>query len=618
MTFYKFSEYLSKLEATSSRLEMTAQLADLYRALSNDASINDASEKLVKNHDEIVHASYLMQGTLVPQFESLEFQLSIKMVLRVLAQIEQELSPISVESQDLFGQSISTELSETAYEKVTKEYKQIGDIGNFAFELLTKYAEKNQTNFSLSINDVFEKLVKIAKVSGEGSQEEKVNLLLGLFKKLEPLSSKFVARIIIGKLRLGFSIQTIIDGLSVSVVGSKNHHDLLEECYQKKADIGILSKEYLALANTTKDETALAKLMKEKYSVTSGIPVVPALCQRLNTAQEIIDKMGTVLAEPKYDGLRLQIHFKKTVEGVVVKAFTRNLEDATHMFPELNNLVKDLKCESCILDSEAIGYKKDTDELLPFQETITRKRKHDVLEQSEKVPIRFYVFDCLEYNGESLIDQELLKRKAVLHELFEDRDYLKFSEYIQTSDPILLREFHEEKLSLGLEGVVIKKTDSVYQSGRKGWSWVKIKEEEGNKGKLKDTLDVVVMGYYFGRGKRAGFGIGAFLVGVLDDGENIKTIAKIGTGITDEVLKILKEKGDELSVPEKPANYFVNDALKPDVYMRPELVVEVAADELTNSPNHTAGLALRFPRLVKFRNDKNWTDATKVSELSGF
>ena len=363
-----------------------------------------------------------------------------------------------------------------------------------------------------------------------------------------------------------------------------------------------------------------AKKLDEKYQVRVGIPVVPALCQRLNTAKEIIDKMETVIAEPKYDGLRVQIHYSRKGfdDGSHVRAFTRNLEEVTYMFPELLDLSDALKTDECILDSEAIGYNPETGELLSFQSTITRKRKHDVGEASKKVPIRFYVFDVLYSGNESFLEKPLRKRKDLLKGLFKNNRIIIFADYIVTTDDIELHNFHEKKLEEGLEGAVIKQIDSGYQSGRKGWSWVKIKEAEGTYGKLKDTLDLIVMGYYFGRGKRSKFGVGAFLVGVLDDKQDVKTIAKIGTGLSDDQFKELKFRGDELSTSEKPKEYEVDKNLFPDVWMKPELVVETAADEITKSPNHSAGVALRFPRLIDFRDDKNWTDATTIKELDNF
>lgn len=609
MQFSKLSDYLEQLEQTPSRLEMMYKLSDLYKELSTE---------------EITQASYLMQGSLVPRYLSLEFQLSVKMVVRALTKIYSQNQKLKQRESSLFGEvdpsftySLSTDLK-----TVTKMYKTSGDVGIVAKKILEKL--NRNLDKSLSIVEVHEKLKEIAMDSGSGSQDRKVQKLVDLLSELDPVSAKFVGRIVIGKLRLGFSAMTILDALSWAAVGTKEHRKDLEVAYQKRADIGELSKLYLEISQNIKNNSdQLIKELHSKYLVVVGTPLVPALCQRLNTSQEIIDKMDEVIAEPKYDGLRIQIHYSKRGfenddSGIKIKAFTRNLEDVTHMFPELEIVTNELKCDSCILDAEAIGYNKESGKLLPFQETITRKRKHLVAEQSSKVPIRFYFFDLMFLNSRPLLKEILLKRKELLRGIFIDSDTLMYTPTITTTDPKVLRDFHNEQLGDGLEGAVMKKIDSVYQSGRKGWLWVKIKEEEGARGKLKDTLDLVVMGYYYGRGKRSKFGIGAFLVGALNDNQEVKTMAKVGTGLSDDQFRDLKKRGDALEVNEKPNIYEVAKALIPDIWMSPELVAEIAADEITKSPNHTAGVALRFPRLVKFRDDKSWNDATTINELDKF
>lgn len=625
MQFIKLSEKLEILEKTNSRLEMMYQLSDLYQNLEeNDVKIS----------------SYLMQGSLVPAYLSLEFQLSVKMVVRALAQLHCEYATDSAESMGLFGDSGNS----ASIKQLTKNYKENGDIGIVAFNTISSWKESCQVNVdvSLNIDEVYDKLVEIARESGSGSQDRKLQKLTELFKLSDPVSAKFIARIVIGKLRLGFSAMTILDALSWAVTNSKIHRKFLELAYQKRADVGELAQVYLHLAKeelggeklfedgdavkkidteklSTKFDSIIKKL-DEKYEVAVGIPVVPALCQRINTAKEIIEKMGTVIAEPKYDGLRVQIHFSKKgfEDGTHVRAYTRNLEEVTHMFPELNSLGDSIKTDDCIFDSEAIGYDLETDELLPFQATITRRRKHNVGEASKKVPIRFYIFDVLYSGSSSLLKNKLRDRKDVLKDVIAENRTIKVADYIVTSDPKDLHDFHEKKLEEGLEGAVIKQINSKYQSGRKGWSWVKIKETEGASGKLKDTLDLVVMGYYYGRGKRSKFGVGAFLVGVLNEKQEIKTIAKVGTGLTDDQFKELKNRGNALEIDKKPVEYEVTKAIIPDVWMRPELVVEIAADEITKSPNHSAGVALRFPRLISFRDDKNWVDATTIKELDNF
>ena len=587
MLFSKFATALEELEHLSSRIDMTERLAQLFLELD-----------LV----EVAPASYLMQGSLVPSYQSLEFQLSTKMILRTLAKVK--TSFITGQTTTLFGE----EDTSSVQAELEKRYKHMGDLG----KVTAGWVQPHQSDLTLA--QVYEKLVALAHISGTGSQDEKVLLLSQLLDVVDPISAKFIVRIILGKVRLGFSAMTMLDALSWAVVGDKAHRTQLELAYLKQADIGFLAETYLK--DVAKSKSSLKDVLSE-YSVKAGVPVVPALCHRLNTSQEIIDKMGEVIAEPKYDGLRVQIHFKRSgfEDGSKVRAYTRNLEDATHMFPELNELEHAVSADSLVLDSEAIGYDNESEELLPFQETMTRKRKHNIVAASEKVPIRFFVFDILFRDGVGFLEKPLRERKDLLEEVFNTKSTFIVAPFVITKDSVLLREYHEDQLAKGLEGAVIKKVDSDYQGGRKGWKWVKIKEEEGASGKLKDTLDVVVMGYYAGRGKRSQFGIGALLVGVLDSDEQVKTIAKIGTGLTEKRLVSLKEACDKIRVSEMPTMYVVADALTPDVWVQPDVVIEVAADEITRSPNHTAKVALRFPRLITVRTDKSWQDATTVEEL---
>lgn len=577
MKFQQFAFHIDQLTNISSRLQITAHLATLWQQLDTT---------------EIAPVSYMLLGRLAPTYINLEFGLSTKMVLRSLARLQSN-------DTDLFGQVSN----ESQLDLLTNKYKQLGDIGLLAAEVIaTKSSE-------LSINDVFSRLKIIAETSGEGSQEKKLALLANLWNLLDGISAKLVARIIVGSLRLGFSEATMLDSLSWSIYGSKQDSKNLELAFNKKADIGLLAASYLTPNSNRERDSVL-----QKYGLSLGIPMQSALCQRLNSAEEMIAKMGEVFAEPKYDGLRVQIHIDKSTPNPTIWAFTRNLENVTHMYPELQQVAAQLQVQNCILDAEAIGYRPETGELVPFQETMTRKRKHNISATAADLPLKFFIFDILYLNGQQTVDAPLTERKKLLAEIVVPNKTVLVTDYILTSDPATLTKFHAEQLRQNLEGMVVKQANGVYQSGRKGWLWAKIKEVAGTKGKLSDTIDVIVMGGYFGRGKRNQFGLGALLVGVPEK-EEVLTVSKIGTGMTEAQLMELKKLLDHIQVAEKPTEYKVVADLKPDIWVRPDLVIEVAADELTKSSKHTAGLALRFPRLLKIRTDKNWTQATSLSEL---
>lgn len=567
MQFSAFSRALQSIESTTLRNQMTVELAEIFKSL---------------DKDEVEPACWLMLGRVYPQYEGVEFQFAEKMLVRAVAQA--------------YGREISA---------VTKAYKSSGDLGATAQELASgKTSDK-------SIKEVFADLRALAAESGGGSQDRKVQLVVELLKSLDSLSVRYIVRIILGRLRLGFSDMTMLDALSWVRNGDKSDRKILEEAYQNKHDIGKLAAAYL---------THGAEALKH-FEIELGIPIQPALCQRLKTPQEMIEKMGKVFAESKYDGTRVQIHIAMD-RPWRVRTFTRSLEESSAMFPELEEAVGAFGKHELILDCEAVGFDPQTGKLLPFQETITRKRKHDIAEISKKVPLRFFVFDILFLDGKSLLGSPLNERKTILSGVFANAKNHELghlfieSAFIVTEDPDELRAFHKQQLDAGLEGAVIKQYDSVYQPGRRGFSWVKFKEEETQTGKLSDTIDAVVMGYWYGKGKRTGFGVGAFLIGVMGPDGQILTLTKVGTGLTDEQWKELKTRCSQAVSADKPKDYVVDKLLIPDVWVDPKIVVEVAGDELTKSPNHTAGLALRFPRLVKFRDDKSVAQITTKKELA--
>jgi DNA ligase-1 len=342
------------------------------------------------------------------------------------------------------------------------------------------------------------------------------------------------------------------------------------------------------------------------------------LAARLNSTTEMIKKMGEVSVEPKFDGLRIFIHFKRfpIKSGTsFIKIFTRNMNAIPlDTFPELKEVGKFIKADEAILDSEAIGVDEKREMFLDFQKTIQRRRKHDIAKNSSEIPLQFQVFDIVLFNGKSLINTPYIERREILKKAVTSGSLLRIDENIITKDPEVIKKMHAKYLSMGLEGVVVKKANAGYISGRTGWNWVKMKEVEGKNGRLSDTIDCVVMGYSVGKGKRSGFGIGQFLVGV-KDGDIYKTVTKVGTGLTDAQFRELNTRLKKLSSHEKPKEFDVDKNLTPDYWVIPSLVVELAADEITVSPNHTAGLALRFPRLINFRDDKRADQATTIEEL---
>ncbi|OGH39385.1 MAG: DNA ligase [Candidatus Levybacteria bacterium RIFCSPLOWO2_01_FULL_37_26] len=606
MTFSTFSNYFEKLEATSSRLALIDILSDLFKHSSKE---------------EIDKITYLIQGRIAPFFEPVEIGMAEKTVASAIA--------LAYESKK---------------EEVLKLYGRLGDMGLVAEKLArgpvapsshpmssvagflraldgistpVKQASSfvrssSRTTPRLSVLEVFEILTKIAKTSGEGTVEKRQTLLSDLLKKLDPISAKHLVRIPLGNTRLGIGDPTILDGLATAKLGDKSKRKLLEGAYNRTSDLGLIAKTLFG--------QGLQAVQKLKVQV--GKPIRSELCERLPTPEKVVEKMLKVNAQLKYDGFRVQIH----KDGNKVTMFSRNLENMTHMFPELiEGTLKQVKAKTAILDTEALAYQKESEEFLPFQETTKRRRKHNILEMAKTLPLRAFVFDVLYINGKSLIDTPLIERLEVLKKIVKTDDILIPSIGKILENPKDLQLMLDDAISKGLEGVVVKKIDSLYEAGGRNFNWVKLKRHSS--GELQDTIDCVVLGYIFGKGKRTAFGAGALLVGVYDDkNDEFVTVSKIGTGLTDEEWREIHKRADRIKVDHKPAR--VNAVIVPSVWIKPEIVIEILADEITRSPIHTAGsavaesgekepgYALRFPRLVSFRGgDKRAEDATTVKEL---
>lgn len=591
MTFKEFAKYIQQIELLSSRLQITEILANLFNKCTPD---------------EYEKAVYLLVGRLTPKFEILNFGMAEKMVIRAIAQSLQ------------IGQS-----------DFTKKYKKIGDIGETTLEY--KKTQSSMFETELSLTSVFCKLDKIAKSQGKGSQDTKISLFSSLMQELDPLSAKYVVRIPLGVLRLGFSDMTILDALSWMCKGDKSLRPMLQKAYQVHPDLGIIGKKL--------KEAGINAVYDIKPDLFT--PILMMRAERLSSGIEIIDQIGECAVESKFDGFRLQVHKK----GDIVRLYTRSLEDTTYMYPDIvEGVKKEIKVSNLIIEGEAIGYDIKKGTFLSFQDTVQRKRKYGIAEKAIEIPLKLFVFELLYLEGENYVSQPFTKRRQALASIIKlDKDYsnnsILIAEEKKVSNPEEIETMFDRAISKGLEGIIAKKLNGTYEPGARGWNWIKFKRSYSSK--IEDTIDCLVMGYDYGKGKRTKFGIGAFLVGVYDSkDEKYKTIAKIGTGLTDDEWTALQKSCRELIVKTKPKDYEVDKIMEVDVWVLPELVVEIRADEISRSEVHTAGrtmkqtdfssrreiskaayevdiagFALRFPRLERFRNDKDAHDITTIEEL---
>jgi DNA ligase-1 len=563
------ADYFQRIEATSSRLDMTYLLAELL----GQATAQEA---------EII--SNLLLGQLRPPYVGTQFNIASKNLIKVIVVLQNE--------------------SES---EVKEKMQQLGDLG------LVVASGGWSPKDILSVLDVYNRLDTIERIHGVGSSDDKNSQLVELLEHCDPISAKYIVRIILGKLRLGFSDMTLIDALSWMHKGDKSLKNALEHAYNMSADIGLIAK--------TLKESGIEGI--EAMQVHVGIPIRPAAAERLPTAQAVVDKLGHCVAQPKLDGFRLQIHLDKSGDQPQIRFFSRNLIDMSHMFPDLTAAVAQLPVKNIICEGEAIVYDPNTKLFLPFQETVKRKRKHDIEEVMEEFPLRVYLFDLLYLNGKSLMPETHMMRReqllAVMDDYHNETVQVIDERFITTGKELL--HYFQENISAGLEGLVVKRPDSVYTPGKRNFNWIKLKREE--EGHLDDTIDCVILGYYFGEGKRADFGIGAFLVGVYNsENDMFQTIAKVGTGLKDDDWRELKRICDQMVLYGQPRNVSCAKELTPDVWVSPEKVCMIRADEITLSPVHTAnktedhlGFALRFPRFMGYRFDKSAKDATTVDEM---
>ena len=558
MLFSDLAASLDRLEATSKRNELVAILAELYQASSVE---------------ELAPVTYLVQGRLAPFFVPLEIGLGERLIIAAVA--------------DAYLLS---------KEEVASRSRSLGDLGSAVAAL---FSEGRSAPAPLNVVEVHARLTEIAGLSGSGSQTRKLSLFAGLISELDAVSAKHLVRITTGKLRLGIGDPTVLDALSLAQAGDRSLRPVLEGAYNRTSDLGFIA--------TTLWQSGLSAVAD--LSVTVGRPLRPQLAERLPSPEAVIAKLGLVGVQPKYDGFRVQIH----VSGSSVSLFSRNLENYTEMFPELVAAARSLPSSSLILDGEAIAYSPESEEYLPFQETMGRRRKLGIEEFAVRAPLRAFIFDVMYRDGVDLTPLPYSERFEMVKSLVDGSDRLLVAPLTQTDSDVVLREQLLENISLGLEGVVCKRLDSPYQAGARNFNWVKLKRNTS--GQLNDTIDVVLLGYYHGRGKRVELGAGALLAGVYDAAaDTFVTITKIGTGLSDAAWRELYERVRPLEVPHQPAR--VNSMLVPDVYLEPAIVAEVLADEITPSPRHTAGLALRFPRIVSFRSaDKRPEDATSLTEV---
>ena len=597
LQYRELAACLDDIGSTTKRLEITKYMSDFIRAV------------LKKSPASLAQCLYLSINKLGPDHDNIELGVGDSLLIKAIAQ--------------------STGRTP---EKIKKDFKDSGDLGDLA--MAAKGAQKT-LGFGakpkpLSVPDIFETLRKIADCKGNGSQQERVNLIKGLLIRAVGSEAKFIIRHCQGKLRIGMSDKTVLaacaHAFAQTVVGpdgvgtdrqfrggadkakEKAEH-VLKQVFCSLPDWGVVLPVMIEAGDKWEE------VLPEKCFLTPGVPIHPMLAKPTKGISEVLDRFAGVdfTCEYKYDGERAQVHL---LEDGTVKIFSRSSLDDTHKFTEVVESFASCVADgvtSCIIDSECVAYDLEKQTILPFQDLSKRKKK---LAEGEKqtIAVALFAFDLIYLNGKSLIKETLRERRELLHKNIKHVEgKMHFASYSDGKDTEEIQKFLDDSIAGNCEGLMVKSLDgpdSSYEPANRSQNWLKVKKDYVDG--LTDSFDLVPIGAWRGKGKRTGV-YGGYLLACYDEDEEVyQTICKIGTGFSDEALKNLTEQMQPHIIAEPPGYYSYGEGpnVTPDVWFSPATVWEVMAADLSISPTHqaaaglvdeTKGISLRFPRYLRTR-----------------
>ncbi|KAJ3075272.1 tRNA ligase [Podochytrium sp. JEL0797] len=588
------------IEATTKRLKITEFLTKFLRSV------------LVLSPKSMLHCVYLCLNKICPEYEGKELGLGETILMKAVA--------------NATGRSLANIKSDCA---------EVGDLGSVA-----EQSRRKQMTFgagkALTCEKVFAVLKEISGISGTASQAKKIEKINSLLVNCKGSETKFLIRSLEGKLRIGLAEKTVLIAIAhASILANPECKAWSKEKLEKEleAGAGIIKQVYCELPNYDLIIPALAehgiKNLHAHCKLTPGIPLKPMLAHPTKSLTEVLDRFENTefTCEFKYDGERAQIH---RLEDGTTMIFSRNSENLSAKYPDIMALIPDVVAPgvtSFVLDCEAVAWDLKKKCILPFQVLSTRKRK-DVAIEDIQVSVCLYAFDILYLNGKPLITETLRSRRTSLHTSFLPLESkFSFAKSIEASSVDAIQTFLDESITGNCEGLMVKTLDegSSYEPSVRSRNWLKVKKDY--LGGMGDSLDLVVMGGYVGRGKRTGW-YGGFLLGCWDeDGECWQSICKIGTGFSEEQLKQHTEFFADKKVDVPPSYYKYSDVpnIRPDVWFQPVQVWEVKAADLSISPVHHAakglvdpskGISLRFPRFIRVRDDKSCEQATNGEQVA--
>ena len=571
MKFSIVSDAFQKMERTSKRLELTDILVGLIKEIPEDI---------------ISNAVYLIQGKLRPNFEGIELGIAEKLVMKAMSKS-----------------------SGIPLKKIEDDYNEGGDLGQTAENILQ---QKTQTTFAsetITLEKVYETLFKIANLEGKGSQEMKMRYVSSLLNDATPQEAKFILKILLGTLRLGIAENTVMDALAIAFTGKKENREIIENAYNVSSDLGRVAK--IVSAGGVEQI--------KKFQIELFNPIRPMLADRIRSEVDTVKKFqDSFAAEYKLDGERAQSHKQK--DKIVI--FSRSLENITSYYPDIvEKISKLIISDDVILEAEVVAINSNSGDFLPFQELMHRRRKYEIDEAVMKYPITVNFFDVLFSDGKNCMEMEYSERRKLLEKIIKEDNFSRLipMSIINTEEQVL--EVLENSINSGCEGLMLKQLNSTYRAGIRGSNWLKLKREYQNE--LGDSLDLVVVGAFFGKGRRTGK-YGTLLVATYNDEEDtFPSVCKVGTGFTDESLDQLYQiLSPKVTLKKNPR---IVSEMEADVWFEPELVIEIVASEITQSPIHKTaadkikegtGLALRFPKFTgKIRTEKNSENASTDEEI---
>jgi len=554
MKYSELAEVYEKLEATQSKLEKADILAELF----SKASVEDLPMLVL-----------LVSGRVFPSYSEEVIGIASQLMIKSIARA-------------------------TGFppEEVEKKFKETGDLGLAASSFVKSRKQRTLFTKTLSLEKVFHNLKELPSITGSKSQEKKMDLIAELFASAEPKEAVYITRTILEEMRVGVASGIIRDAIVKAFLNPKN----MEE---KKKFAEIVDYAF----NILSDFSEVARIAKgdgmkglEKVKVKLGQPIQLMLGEKAESLSEVIDKFGKVAIEYKYDGMRAEVHKK----GEKIWIFTRRLEDVTKQFPDLVSLCrKCLKPKDCIVEGEVLaidsrGYPQ------PFQNLSQRiHRKYNIKEMTEKIPIQMNLFDIVYVEGKMLFEKNFAERRKILEKSVKAiPEKFQLAKQIVTNDIKKSEEFYNEALKARQEGVFMKVLDSKYVFGRHVDGWYKIKP-------IMETLDLVIVAATWGEGKRSNW-LSSYVLACKDsDTDKFLPCGMMGTGLTEEMFQTMTDVLKPLITGEKGK----------EVKVRPKVVVEVAYQEIQKSPTYEAGYALRFPRLLRIREDKSQDECDTLERM---